>query len=113
MLQFKAPHADLVRRGAKTQTIRIWKRLIVRPGEVHRITGGGRVKIESVEVVTLDDLTEADAQVEGCSSLTALVQAIGEIYGAALDAGDRTTYRIRFTYLGPEPTTRGLFDEKE
>jgi hypothetical protein len=97
MLLLKRHLVDLVRRGKKRQTIRLWSRPLLRPGQVSYTPGLGRMKITAVDVLpTLRALTEADARADGFSSLSQLRREIARIYGSEIRG--RTIFRIRFEW---------------
>lgn len=95
MLLFKRKFLDAIRSGEKTQTLRNWKTARVRAGQKDTIPGVGPIWIDSVEKVSLDDLTDADAIPDGFSSLDALKKELHDIYGD----GALNFYRIRFHLL--------------
>jgi hypothetical protein len=99
MLLFKRKFREAIRSGTKTQTIRLWRRQIVRAGDVHFAPGVGYLRVLAVGQVTLDELTEEDARADGFASLTALRAELQRLYGAAAER-DRRCYRIAFEYLG-------------
>ncbi len=96
MLTFKRKFLDAIRRGEKTQTLRIWRHLRVRSGQKSYIPGVGPIIIDSVEQVTFSELTDTDAIPDGFPSIAALKQEIINIYGS-LPEGEM--YRIRFHLL--------------
>lgn len=98
MLLFKKKFLDAIRQGTKTQTIRLWKRRMMRAGQRSYIPGVGHVRIESIEAVTLDELTEEDARRDGFDTLAALRAEIESLYDPAVADG-RQPYRVRFTVL--------------
>jgi hypothetical protein len=60
VLLMKRQFYDAIRSGEKTTTLRYWKRLMVKPGSVHTIPHLGKVHIDAVDIVEIDDLTEDD-----------------------------------------------------
>lgn len=96
MLLFKRKFLDAIRRGEKTQTLRNWKSQRLKSGQKDSIPGIGPIWIDSVEKVSLDDLTDADAIPDGFSSIDALKSEIRNIYG---DEPDGSFYRVRFHLL--------------
>jgi hypothetical protein len=101
MLLMKKQFHEAIRTGQKTTTLRYWKRLMVKPGSVHTIPRVGKVRIEAVDAVELDELTEDDARCDGMESLAAIRQGLKEFYDDTARR-ERTLYRIRFTYLPDE-----------
>jgi len=103
MLLMKKRFFGDIRSGGKTTTLRFWRRRHVRPGGLHTVPGLGKVRIETVEAIDGNDLTEADAHADGFDSLDALMRTLDEIYPPDERAG-RNLYRIRFSYVpGEEP----------
>lgn len=93
MLLFKKKFLDAIRRGEKTQTLRLWKYRRYRPGQRSFIPGIGSIMIDQVDEVTWDELTETDALLDGFSSLESLRQEIEQIYGLS---ADKKMFRVRF-----------------
>jgi hypothetical protein len=106
MLLLKKHLVRLVREGKKRQTIRLWARPVVRPGQVSYTPGLGRMRILSVDPVpTLDALTDADARADGFPDRTAPLAEIRTIYGNIPTAPGksaappaRTLFRITFDW---------------
>lgn len=96
MLLFKRKFWDAIRRGEKTQTLRNWKSQHLKPGQKDTIPGVGPIWIDSVEKVSLDDLTDADAIPDGFPTIDALKAEIREIYG---DEHGGNFFRVRFHVL--------------
>lgn len=101
MLLFKKKFISAIRSGEKTQTIRLWKHRRMRDGQRSYIPGVGYIRIEVVEVVALQDLTNEDARRDGFDSADLLRAELNDLYGARIDAGEQP-YRIRFSILPPE-----------
>lgn len=101
MLLFKKKFLEAIRQGTKTQTIRLWKFRMMRAGQRSYIPGAGYIRIELVEQVALDDLTEEDAVRDGFATLAALRAEIESIYSPTVGDG-RKPFRIRFALLPPE-----------
>ena len=87
MLLFKKKFLPAIRSGQKTQTIRLWKWRMMRPGQRSYIPGAGYVAIERVEPVSLAELTDADAVPDGFETADALRHELSSIYGDKLKAG--------------------------
>ena len=82
MLLFKKKFLPAIRSGQKTQTIRLWKWRMMRPGQRSYIPGAGYVAIERVEPVALAELT-------GDGKVDAVVQcAAGRRSQALMGSGD-------------------------
>ncbi|MHC4399613.1 MAG: ASCH domain-containing protein [Planctomycetota bacterium] len=101
MLLFKKKFLPAIRRGEKTQTIRVWKHRRMGAGQRSYIPGAGHIRIASVEEVRLDQLTDDDAQRDGFDTVDALRGEIDHLYQQELAAGYQA-YRIRFQLLPPE-----------
>lgn len=100
MLLFKSRFFPAIRQGRKRQTIRFWRRRIVRPGQIHRVPGLGYLRVLQVEEIRPEGLTGEDAAADGFSSVEALREELGRLYDRARRRG-RRCYRVRFEYLGP------------
>jgi len=96
MILLKKKFVDLVRQGAKRQTIRLWPKKRLRVGQGEFIPGLGKIRITAFERVTPADLTEADARLDGFASREALVAELQALYGDRLD--EVPCFRIRFAY---------------
>ena len=96
MLLLKKKFLDLVRSGAKRQTVRVWPKRRLRAGQVEFVPGLGRVRVTAFEAVRPDDLTEEDARLDGFESREALLAELRALYGDRLR--DVPCFRIRFTY---------------
>ncbi len=101
MLLFKKKFLDAIRAGSKTQTVRLWKWRMMKPGQRSYIPGAGYIRIEAVDEVALRDLTDDDARLDGFPTAAALRHEIEQLYPQQLAAGHRA-FRIRFTLLPPE-----------
>ena len=96
MLLFKKKFLEQIRRGEKTQTIRLWKHRQMKPGQRSYIPGIGYIAIVSVEPVELVQLTDADALLDGFSSADLLRKEIRSLY--ATDIRNKLTpFRVRFS----------------
>jgi len=96
MLLFKKKFLDLIARGEKRQTVRVWPKRRLRPGQREFIPGLGRVRIDAFDRVRPADLTETDARLDGFASREALLDELRALYGDRLD--DVPCFRIVFTY---------------
>jgi len=113
MLLLKRHLVELVRAGKKRQTIRLWARPIVRPGQISFSPGLGRLRITAVdELDSLEALTEADARADGFDSLADLLTELRSIYAPPPAAKrhrypkisrkrDQRIYRVRFEWPLP------------
>jgi len=86
-----------LRRGEVTVTFRRWKRRQAVAGRRYR-TPGGIIEAESVDVITVDDITDADARAGLFPDREALIDALR-------GTPDLDLYRIRF-HLVDEPDPR-------
>ena len=100
MLLFKKKFIEQIRSGEKTQTIRLWKYRRMKAGQRSYITGIGYIRIDSVEPVELDHLTDADAILDGFPSADALRAELDVLYPADTLA-KLTPYKIRFSVYSP------------
>lgn len=95
MLLFKRKFLPAIRSGEKTQTIRLWKHRMMKSGQRSYIPGAGHIRIQRVEEVEVDNLTDQDAIPDGFPTADALKAELLAIYGDKLSAGYHT-YRICF-----------------
>jgi hypothetical protein len=105
MLLFKKKFLPAIRSGEKTQTIRLWKHRMMRPGQRSYIPGAGYIIIERVEQVEIADLTDADAIPDGFETADALRHELSSIYGDKLAAGHQA-FRVAFR-LGGDGLSKG------
>ncbi len=96
MILLKKKFLDLVRSGAKRQTIRVWPKRRLRAGQKEFIPGLGAVRVTAFEPVRPDELTEEDARLDGFASREALLDELRSLYGDTLDTVP--CFRIRFTW---------------
>jgi hypothetical protein len=101
MLLFKKKFLDAIRKGEKTQTIRLWRHCRLRSGQRSYIPGVGYIRITQVEPVELDELTDADARPDGFASIAELRAEIDRLYAGQLAEGHKA-YRIVFEVMPPE-----------
>lgn len=98
MLLFKKKYLDAIRSGEKTQTVRLWKHRMMRPGQRSYIPGVGYIRITLVQAVELDELDEEDARRDGFGSADALRNGLQQLYSEKLTAGHQA-YRVTFRVL--------------
>jgi len=98
MLLLKRKFLPAIRRGEKSQTIRLWRWRMMRAGQRSYIPGAGYIRIDRVEQVRLEDLTDADAIPDGFATADALRAEIGAIYGDKIAAGHQA-FRVVFHLL--------------
>ncbi len=101
MLLFKKKFLPAIRRGEKTQTIRLWKHRRMRAGQRSYIPGVGPVRIHTVDEVCLDELTDADARPDGFRDAEQLRAELQALYAEQLAAGYQA-YRVVFEVMGEE-----------
>jgi hypothetical protein len=95
MLLFKKKFLEAIRSGEKSQTIRLWGRPRLSSGQRSYIPGVGYIRIQAVDPIALDDLTDADALPDGFPTADALRAEIQSIYSQYPNKGQQA-YRIRF-----------------
>jgi len=100
MLLFKKKFLDLIRSGAKCQTVRIWPKRRLKPGQAEFVPGLGRIRVTAFEAVRPADLSEEDARLDGFESRETLLAELRALYGDRLDS--LPCFRIRFAYPAPE-----------
>ena len=100
MMLFKKIFYRAIADGAKTTTLRYWRRRRVKPGSLHAVPHLGRIRVESVQQVCLADLTEQHARADGFQTLTDLRGALEKMYGQDPMTDGRQLYLVRFTFLG-------------
>ncbi len=103
MLLFKKKFLEQIRRGEKTQTIRLWKFRRMKAGQRSYIPGAGYIQITAVDEVALPDLTDDDALRDGFPSANALRREVEELYPKQL-ADRHRAYRLVFRLMSPEET---------
>ena len=101
MLLFKKRFLDAIRRGEKAQTLRLWKPRRMKPGQRSYIPGAGPIRVLAVDEVSLDQLTDADAQPDGFDSADQLRAEIARLYPGQA-AGAYRAYRVVFEVLPRE-----------
>jgi hypothetical protein len=95
MLFFKRQFLPAIRRGEKTQTIRLWKHPRMKAGQRSYIPGIGHIRITAVDAIRLEDLTDADALPDGFATADELRTEIAHLYSGQRSAGC-TSYRVKF-----------------
>ncbi|MEM9351415.1 MAG: ASCH domain-containing protein [Planctomycetota bacterium] len=101
MLLFKKKFLPAIRAGEKTQTVRLWKHRMMRSGQRSYIPGAGYVRVESVDSVRLDELTDGDARPDGFETADLLRAELDAIYGDKLKSGYQA-FRVRFRLIGSD-----------
>jgi hypothetical protein len=72
----------------------------MRAGQESYIPGAGYIAVDAVDLVRLEDLTDADALADGFDSADSLRAALEEIYPRELALGHQA-YRVRFRVVRP------------
>ena len=80
MLLFKKIYKDAILNGTKTTTVRSWKRNICKTGSSEMTNLGIRLFIESVDHITVNDITDDMARADGFDSSEALITRLHETY---------------------------------
>ena len=110
MLLFKQKFLEAIKGGTKTQTVRLWQYRRMKPGQRSYIAGVGYIRIESVERVELEQLTDADAIPDGFQSADALREGLCDLYGVDILAR-RKLYIVRFSVYPPNEQIK-ILEEK-
>ena len=82
-----------IRRGVIRCSIRIWQRPLVKAGGRYRMEDG-HIVVDSIEPITIADITHDLARESGFESVAALL-------GIAKHGSGNNVYLIRFHYLAP------------
>jgi len=98
MLLFKKKFLPAIRSGEKTQTIRLWRWRRMRAGQKSFIPGIGRIRIDRIEQVCLEDLTDEDAIPDGFATADSLREELHSIYAEKLAEGYQA-FRVVFHVL--------------
>ncbi len=102
MLLFKKKFLPAIRSGEKTQTIRLWRWRMMKAGQRSYIPGVGYIRIETVEQVCLEQLTDDDAIPDGFTTADALRAELASLYSEKIAAGYEA-FRVVFHILAPGP----------
>ncbi len=111
---FKKKFLAAIRSGEKTQTIRLWRYRRMRPGQRSYIPGAGYIRVTAVDEVSLDALTDADAQPDGFETADQLRAELTRLYPQQLASGHKA-FRVAFRLADNEEErgTRGEGVKKE
>lgn len=107
MLLFKQKFLEAIRSGEKTQTIRVWRRRMMRAGQRSYIPGVGRVRITAVDEIRLEDLSDADAVLDGFPTAADLRAELATIYDSK-ETRDSQAYRVAFRVERDDPEAAAL-----
>jgi hypothetical protein len=92
-MQFTKYLRDAVRSGRITCSVRIWMSPRVKVGHRYRMQDG-QIEIDSVEPITLDDLTDEIARASGFATVADLLKV-------AQHGRGENVYLIHFHYVPP------------
>jgi hypothetical protein len=98
VLLFKKEFLPAIRRGEKTQTIRLWSHRRMKAGQRSYIPGAGPIRVIAVDEVQLDQLTDADARLDGFETADQLRREITRLYPDHRARAHRA-YRVVFVLL--------------
>ena len=101
MLLFKKKFLEQIKRGQKTQTIRLWNYRRMKSGQRSYVPGIGYVAIVSVEPVELTGLTDDDAALDGFPSAESLRNEICTLYPEEV-LENLTPFKVRFSVYPPD-----------
>jgi hypothetical protein len=94
-LLFKKCFFDAIRSGQKRTTIRRWSSARLKAGQRAFAPGLGYLTIEAVDVVRLEQLSDADALADGFDSLAQMKRMLRRLYPAAASDG-RQWFKVSF-----------------
>lgn len=112
MLLFKKKFLPAIRCGEKTQTIRLWSRRRLKPGQRSYIPGAGYIRVLAVDAIEVANLTDDDARPDGFPTAAALQAELQTLYAAQLAAGQQA-YRIRFELFSPDEQTAAAAERRQ
>ena len=112
MLLFKEKFIEQIMNGEKVQTIRLWKYRRMKPGQRSYVPGVGYIRIDSVKPIELDNLTDADAVLDGFPSADALRAELCTLYDEDTLAR-LTPYKIRFSVFPPSEQQRIMEEQNK
>jgi len=95
-LFFKKPMQEAIRAGQKSTTLRRWGKPRVRAGEHAFSPGLGWLAIQAVEIIELENLTDADARADGFETMAALLDVLMTLYPDQSNDG-KHWFRIVFS----------------
>jgi len=96
---FKTRFHDGIRSGAITETVRAWKRAQAVVGNDYKFGAAGRIRVDSLEVVKVSELSLDDATRSGFDSVEELVGMLRSQTERSLTRRSNV-YRLRFHYRG-------------
>ena len=114
MILFKERYKTKILAGEKWQSRRLWDRPRVRPGSWHLLytrppVSGARpfalARVTGLRRQRLGDMTEEEAQAEGCESLGAFLKEFQQIYDGKIVAEPREAevWVVEFRLAGVLP----------
>ncbi|MCL4332960.1 MAG: ASCH domain-containing protein [Candidatus Thermoplasmatota archaeon] len=105
---FTKEHIGMIRSGEKTVTRRIWKTPHVKVGGIYGIRSdrfkpvpedAPRIRVTSVMVERLRDITVGDVKKEGYTSISKFMEIWGELHDGFWNPNQKV-YRIEFELVG-------------
>ena len=91
--------ADAIRSGRKRTTIRRWDRARVSAGQRVFCPGLGYLRVEAIEPVEWNELSEADAVADGFGTLREMKKVLLSLYPGKSDG--KQWWRVSFVFNGP------------
>jgi hypothetical protein len=85
-----------IRAGRITRTYRTWKRPQAKPGGRYNLAPSGVIEVDTVALVKLKNITDADAELAGFETRKALV----DFLTGSRNQEDARLFQIDFRYLG-------------
>src|SRR5438105_4994874 len=86
--------------GSITVTFRVWKRPQARVGGRYKV-GPVTIEVDALDLISAEDITDADARRSGAADLAAVLRRLGAI-------NDRPVSRIRFHRVDAGPDQRAV-----
>lgn len=85
-----------IRAGRITRTYRIWKRPQAKPGGRYNLAPSGVIGVDTVALVKLKDISDADAKLSGFETR----KALADFLTGSGNQNDAQLYQVDFRYLG-------------
>ena len=110
-MQFRMRHWEPIARGEKTLTFRRWRRPQAKVGGRYRV-GEGEIEAISVDVVTAEEISSAEARAAGYASAAELLDDI--VRNQRKDGNPNAPmYRVAFRWLGASRDPRRVLGEQD
>ena len=90
-MQFTKYLRDGVRSGEITCSVRVWQRANVTAGKRYRMEGG-QIEIDSIEQISMDDVTPELARASG-------FRTVADLLKVAKHGSGENVYLVRFHYV--------------